>query len=78
MKRDDIQNIYSGAIISQVLAESKGSRLRFGQAMMNELFLDFPDVYAKIAGTDDDCFYEDSPELISRFVKRLETFLDKE
>lgn len=33
---------------------------RFGQFLMNELWDARPDLYKKITGTSNDCFYQDS------------------
>lgn len=50
--------------------EHKQQGIRYGQSIMNTLFLVWPSKYQEISTTDDDCFYDDS---VCRFtLNRLE------
>ena len=39
--------------------KNKNNGMRYGQSIMNTLFLVWPTKYGEITGTEDDCFYDD-------------------
>jgi len=55
--------------ILQIAQEEKPDEWRFGQAVFNYTYQEFPDAADKIRGTEYDCFYDDSK--IPKFIKKL-------
>lgn len=51
-----------------VLIHKNHKELRYGQSLMNHLYLVWPEKYNEISGTDDDCFYNDAkaPQIMQK------------
>lgn len=56
--------------VTMVDREFHINQLRYGQTLMNQLYIVYPVKYVEITNTDNDCFYDDA---IVRFtLKKLE------
>jgi len=53
----------------EVAQEQRPKEWRFGQAVFNYAYEEYPNAADKIRGTEDDCFYDDSK--IPKFIKKL-------
>jgi hypothetical protein len=57
-------------IDKQFNSASYKAQLRYGQYVMNELYNIWPEKYAQITGTDDDCFYDNG--IVKFTLEKLE------
>lgn len=67
---DFISTIYNIYEYNSAILQKDQFRLRYGQIIMNELSIIWPDKYAQITNTEYDCFYDDS--LAKKTLSKLE------